>query len=328
MKYILVLLLAVSASTFAAAPSYRIVDTIAIGGEPRWDFIYVDSIHHRLYVSHGTQTEVIDTQTDKRVGTISDTVGVHGIAIADALGLGFTSNGKDNSVAVFNLDSLKRLATIAVGTNPDAIVYDPATQRVITFNGRSKDATVIDANRLAVIGTVAIGGKPEVAAMGKGGNVYFNIEDTKEVAALNPKALTIAQRYSIQACESPSGLAIDRQYRVYSVCDNKLLVVTTPEGKVVGQAPIGAGPDGVAWLDGYAFSANGLDGTISVVGETSAGKFEAVATIATQPGARTITADEMTHKLYLPTADLQPASADGKRHGIADTFRVLVLEKQ
>ena len=127
-----------------AAPEYKVSGTIAIGGEARWDYLYVDSEQHRLYVSHGTQTEVIDTQTDKIVGTIADTAGVHGIAVANDLGLGFTSNGKDDSVTVFDLSSLKTRNTVKVGGNPDAIVYVPGSRRVVTFNGRSKDATVVD----------------------------------------------------------------------------------------------------------------------------------------------------------------------------------------
>ena len=328
MKYFFLLLLAASVDVFAATPAYKLADTIKLGGEARWDFIYADNSQHRLYVSHGSQTEVIDTQTNKHIGTITDTGGVHGIAVANDLGLGFTSNGKSNTVTVFDLGSLKLRSTISVGTNPDAIIYNPSTQRAITFNGRSNDATVIDAHRLEVIGTVVIGGKPEVAAIGQNGNIYFNIEDTDEIASLDPKAITLTHRYSIKPCEGPSGLAIDKQQRLYSVCENKMMVIATPDGKLIGQAPIGARPDGVVWLDGYAFSANGGDGTISVVGETLAGKYETVATITTAPGARTITADEKTHKLYLPTADLQPAGADGKRQGIADTFRVLVFDKQ
>jgi YVTN family beta-propeller protein len=312
---------------WAAAPSYKVVDKITLGGDARWDFIYADGSQHRLYVSHGGQTEVVDTQTDKPVGTISGTAGVHGIAVADDLGLGYTSNGRDNSVTVFDLATLKQRATIKVGENPDAILYDPATQRLITFNGRSKDATIIDAKRGEVVGTVALGGKPEVADIGKDGAIYLNIEDTSEVVVIDPKTAKLTQRHSIKPCDSPTGLAVDTQKRVYSVCDNKLLVVTSPEGKLLGQAPIGAGPDGVVWLDGYAFASNGKDGTISVVGESSAGKFETVATIATEPGARTITADSSTHKLYLPTADFKIGS-DGKRQGVPGSFRVLVVDRQ
>lgn len=321
------LCLALTSGAWAAAPDYKVIDKITLGGDARWDFIQVDSAQHRLYASHGGQTEVVDTQTDKLVGTITGTTGVHGIAVADELGLGFTSNGRDNTVTVFDLTTLKQRATIKVGDNPDAILYDPGSQRVITFNGRSKDATIIDAKRGEVVATVAVGGKPEVADIGKDGAIYVNIEDTSEVVVIDPKVAKLTQRYSIKPCDSPTGLAVDGQKRVYSVCNNKLLVVTSPEGDLLGQATIGAGPDGVVWLDGYAFASNGKDGTISVVGETAEGKFETVATVVTEPGARTITADAATHRLYLPTADFTIAP-DGKRQGVAGTFRILVLDRQ
>lgn len=321
------LCIALTSVTWAAPPDYRVIDRITLGGDARWDFIYVDSSKHRLYASHGGQTEVIDTQTDKLVGTITGTAGVHGIAVAGELGLGFTSNGRDNTVTVFDLNTLKQRATIKVGDNPDAILYDPGSQRVIAFNGRSKDATIIDAQRGEVVATVALGGKPEVADIGKDGAVYLNIEDTNEVVVIDLKATKLTRRYGIKPCDSPTGLAIDGQQRVYSVCNNKVMVMTSPEGDLLGQAPIGAGPDGVAWMDGYAFASNGKDGTISVVGETTDGKFETVATIVTELGARTITADAATHRLYLPTADFQ-IGPDGKRQGLPGTFRILVLDRQ
>lgn len=312
---------------WSATPSYKVIDRITLGGDARWDFIYVDSSQHRLYASHGGQTEVVDTLTDKPVGTITGTAGVHGIAVADDLGLGYTSNGRANTVTVFDLATLQQHAKIKVGDNPDAILYDPATQRVITFNGRSRDATIIDAKRGEVVGTVAVGGKPEVADIGKDGAIYLSIEDTGEVVVIDPKTARLTQRYSIKPCDSPTGLAVDTRKRVYSVCDNKLLVVTSSEGKLLGQAPIGAGPDGVVLLDGYAFASNGKDGTISVVGKISAGRFETVATIVTEPGARTITADPFTHKLYLPTADFK-IGPDGKRQGVPGSFRILVVDRQ
>jgi streptogramin lyase len=311
-----------------AAPEYKVSGAIAIGGEARWDYLYVDSEQHRLYVSHGTQTEVIDTQTDKIVGTIADTAGVHGIAVANDLGLGFTSNGKDDSVTVFDLSSLKTRNTVKVGGNPDAIVYVPGSRRVVTFNGRSKDATVVDTKTAKVLGTVTIGGKPEFAQVDPAGMVYFNVEDSAELAVLDPSTLKLTHRYPLKPCESPTGLAIDGQRRLYSVCENKMMVVSAPDGKTIAQVPIGSGPDGVAWLDGYAYSANGADGTISVVGTGSDGKFQNLSTIATAVGARTIAADPATHKLYLPTADFKPAENGAKRQGIPDTFRILVLENK
>jgi len=323
----LILLLLNLPAAFAAAPSLKEVDRVRIGGEARWDYLTVDSVQHRLYVSHSTVTEVIDMQSDKVVGVIADTAGVHGIAIARDLGRGFISDGKADMVTVFDLATLKTLATVKVGGNPDAILYDPASRRVMTFNGKSHDVTIIDAARGAVVATVPVGGKPEFAQLGEGGNAWFNVEDTNELAVLDPAAGKVVRRESIAPCESPSGLAVDDHRRLYAVCENRQMVIVGADGKVLGRAPIGAGSDGVAWLDGSAYSANGQDGTISVVAETSPGHFETVETVVTAAGARTIAADPASHRLYLPTADFQPAVAGARRAGVPGSFYVLVLEK-
>lgn len=322
-------LLALPLAVHAGPPSLKEVDRIHIGGAARWDYVSVDSANHRLYVSHATQTEVIDTQTDKLVGTIPDTLGVHGVAIAADLGLGFISDGKSDSVTVFELATLKTHASIAVGGNPDTILYDPASHRVLTFNGRSKDVTLIDAVHGTVVATVAAGGTPEYAQPGEGGLVWFNVEDTNEMAVLDPAQGKIVRRVALAPCEVPSGLAVDDRQRHYAVCQNRQMTVVASDGKVIASATIGAGPDGVAWMDGAAFSANGRDGTISVVRETAPGRFETTETISTAAGARTIAADPATHRLYLPTADLQPPAASGaRRTGVAGSFYVLVLEKR
>ena len=327
MKTLLPALLALPLSTFAAPAALQVVDRIHIGGEARWDYLAVDSAAHRLYVSHATQTEVIDTRTDQPVGTIPDTAGVHGIAIAADLGTGFISDGKADAVTVFDLATLKTLATIPVGGNPDAILYDAASRRVMTFNGRSHDVTIVDAAQRKVVATVPVGGKPEFAQMGEAGRAWFNVEDTGEIAALDPVAARLVARQPLAPCDSPSGLAVDDQRRLFSVCENKLMKITAPDGKPLGSAPIGGGSDGVAWMDGAAYSANGQDGTISVVRETAPGRFETTATVATAAGARTIAADPATHRLYLPTAELEPAAKAGERRkGVAGTFYVMVLE--
>jgi YVTN family beta-propeller protein len=321
------LLLALPLAANAAAPSIKEVGRIAISGETRWDYLAVDSAAHRLYVSHATVTDVIDTQSDKLVGTIADTAGVHGIAIAADLGSGFISDGRANAVTVFDLKTLKTTATIAVGTNPDAILYDPASRRVMTFNGKSQDVTLIDAESGKVVATVPVGGKPEFAQRGANGEVWFNVEDTNEIAVLDPRSARLVRRVSLAPCDSPSGLAVDDRERLYAVCENRQMVIVGADGKVLGRSPIGAGADGVAWLDGAAWSANGQDGTISVVRETAPGRFETLATLATEVGARTIAADPATHRLYLPTAALQPAAKPGERRAaVPGTFHVLVYE--
>jgi len=329
------LLLAFTVSAFAAPPAYKVVNKIKIGGATRWDYVYVDSANHRLYVSHATQTEVIDTATDKLVGTIPGTNGVHGIAIANDLGRGFTSDGMDNDVTVFDLKSLMVLSKVKTGTNPDSIVYEPVTHRVLTFNGRSSDSTVFDAKTGEVIAaSIPVGGKPEFAQVDGKGHVYFNLEDKNEIGEIDAKAAALTKHYSIAPCDGPSGLAINpKNDYLYSVCGNKMMIVSDPAaGKVIATPAIGQGPDGVAFDDGYAFSANGRDGNITMVGETSPGKFEPVATIPSQQFARTIGADQKAHKLYLPAAEYGPppaAPAGGGRPGraqaIPDSFEIIVL---
>jgi YVTN family beta-propeller protein len=321
------LISAFGADALAAGPDLKLVDTIKIGGAAKWDYLYVDSAAHRLYVTHGTQTEVVDTTTNKLVGMIADTQGVHGVAIADDLGIGFTSNGTTNTVSVFDLATLKTTSTIAVGTKPDAIVYAPASHKLVVFNGKSNDISVIDAKTLKVLSTLKVGGKPEFSTVAADGNVYFNLEDISQIGSVNLATDQLGATHSLKPCEEPTGLAIDGQQHLYSVCDNNLMMITNTAGKVIGSAKIGSGPDGVAFLDGFAFSANGVDGNLSAVAEVN-GKFQTVATIPTQTGARTIAADPATHRLYLPTADFQPGGTGEKRVGMADTFRVLVYEKQ
>jgi YVTN family beta-propeller protein len=331
----LLLLFAVSAVAFCAAPTYKVTGKIKIGGEGRWDYVYVDSNNHRLYVSHATQTEVIDTTTDKVVGTIPGTNGVHGIAIADDLNKGFTSDGTDNDVTVFDTKTLKVLGKVKTGTNPDSIIYEPVTHRVLTFNGRSSDSTVFDAKTNEIVAAaVPVGGKPEFAQVDGKGHVYFNIEDKNEIGEIDAKTATLTKHYSIAPCDGPSGLAIDPKKDVlFSVCGNKMMIVSDPvAGKVLASPAIGVGPDGVAFDDGYAFSANGRDGTITMVGETSPGKWDAVGTIMTQNSARTVGSDQKAHKLYLPAAEFgppPPPPAGGGRAGRAqalpDSFSIVVV---
>src|ERR1700680_3230055 len=253
------LLILTAAAAFAAAPTYKVVTKIKIGGAGRWDYSYVDSNNHRLYVSHGTQTEVIDTSTDKVVGTIPDTNGVHGIAIADDLGVGFTSDGGDNDVTVFDLKTLAVKTKIKTGQNPDAIIYEPTSHRVFTFNGRSSDSTAIDAKTLTVVtASIPVGGKPEFAQVDGKGHIYFNVEDKNEIVEIDAKNALVSRRYSIAPCDGPSGLAIDPKNILFSVCGNKMAIVSDPAaGKVLATPAIGGRPDGVAFDDGYAFSANG-----------------------------------------------------------------------
>ena len=320
-----------AAAVFGAAPAYKVVNKIKIGGATRWDYVYVDSANHRLYASHMSQVEVIDTAADKLVGTIMGTTGVHGIAVAADLGRGFVSDGGDNDVTVFDLKTLAVISKVKTGQNPDSIIYEPVTHRVFTFNGRSGDATAIDAKTGSVLAaSIPVGGKPEFSQVDGKGHIYANIEDKAEIIEVTAKDNLVSRRYSIAPCDSPSGLTIDLKGRLYSVCENKLMIISDPAaGKVLGTAPIGPGADGVAFDDGYAFSANGGDGTITMVGETSPGKFEVIANIPSNRSARTIGSDQKAHKLYLPTAEIGTGEEKGGKKGrpalVPDSFMILVV---
>lgn len=326
-----VLLIAMHGAFAVAAP--LVVATIALPDPVRWDYVSVDPAAHRLYVAHRERVDVIDTRDNTAMLQLAPTPGVHGAAAASDLDRVFTSNGADGTVGVFDAISGKLLQTVKAGQNPDAIVYEPVTHRVFAFNGKSSGVTVIDARSLQVLAdSVAVPGTPEYAVADGHGHVYFNIEDKSELAVLDAETLQIQRHYSLAPCEEPSGLAIDPKGRLYSVCQNGLMVVSDPtQGRVIGQAPIGRGADGVALLDGKAYSANGRDGTISVVAETTEGRFETIATVPTAQGARTIAAEPNMHVLFTPTANFKslPASTvakPGRPEAIPGTFRVLVLK--
>lgn len=326
-----VFLIAIHGAFAVAAP--LVVAAIALPDPVRWDYVSVDPAAHRLYVAHRGRVDVIDTRDNSVVLELAPTPGVHGVAAASDLDRVFTSNGADGTVGVFDATSGNLLKTIKAGKNPDAIVYEPVTHRVFAFNGKSSDVTAVDARSLKVLSdAIAVSGTPEYAVADGHGHVYFNIEDKSELAVLDAQTLQIERHYSLAPCEEPSGLTIDQKGRLYSVCKNGVMVVSDPtQSRVIGQAPIGRGADGVAWLDGKAYSANGQDGTISVVTESARGRFETIATVPTAQGARTIAADPNEHLLFTPTADFKSLSQPdvakpGRPEAIPGTFRVLVLK--
>jgi DNA-binding beta-propeller fold protein YncE len=285
---------------------YHVVARIPLPGEGGWDYLSVDTAAHRLYVSRSTHVAVIDLDKDSVVGDIPNTNGVHGIAFVRDLNRGFTSNGRDTTVTLFDLKTLATTSVVKVtGRNPDAIIYDPGSRRVFTFNGGGANATAIDPQSGKVVGSLDLGGKPEAAVTDGRGHIYVNIEDKSEIVAFDPKTLAVQGRWSLAPCEEPSGLAIDRKTRrLFSVCSNALMAVVNPDrGKVLMTLPIGNGTDGAAFdaSSGFAVSSNG-EGTMTIVHEESPDSFKVVATVPTQRGGRTIALDERTHRLYTVAA--------------------------
>ena len=314
-----------------AQSNYQIARKIAVGGEGGWDYITVDGASSRIYASHATTAVVVDIKTGKVIGSIPDTKGIHGIALAPEINRGYTSNGRDSSVTAFDLTTLKPIAKFKVtGANPDCILYDPFSRKIFTFNGRSSNASVIDTRDNKVVATIPLSGKPEFAASDSKGKIYVNIEDKSTITVIDAKDYKVIQNWSIAPGEEPSGLALDNiTHRLFSVCGNKLMVVTDAEtGKVITTLPIGERCDGVTFDPGkkMVYSSNG-DGTITVVQEVDANTFKVLENAKTQLGARTIAVDKVTHHLYLPTAEFGAPVAGERRPPIKpNSFVILDVE--
>jgi DNA-binding beta-propeller fold protein YncE len=320
----------------AAAPGYHVIHRINAGGEGGWDYLTVDTASNRLFLSRGTHAMVIDLGRDSVIGDIPNTAGIHGVALAPELNRGFTSNGRDSSVTIFDYKTLAPIAVVKIpGRNPDAILYDPGTKRVFTFNGGTANATAIDATNGTVVGTVDLGGKPETA-VSEGGKIYANIEDKSEIAVFDPKTLKVEARWPLAPCEEPSGLAIDRVHqRLFAGCGNKTMaIVDMRTGKVVASPAVGDGVDAAGFDPGtqLAFTSNG-EGSITVVHEDTPDKYTVVETVPTQRGARTMAVNPKTHRLYTVSAQFGPTpapTADRPRPRapmIPGTFVVLELDR-
>ena len=330
------LLLTLTPALLAAdAPKYQVTGQFAVTGEGGWDYLSLDADGARLFISRGTHVQVVDTATGKLLGDIPETTGVHGIAVASDLGVGVTSNGKADSLTLFDLASLKKTGEVKAGTKPDAIIYDPFTHHVFAFNGKSQNATVVDPAKAAAVATIALDGTPEFAASDFKGHIFVNIEDKNEIVEIDAQKNTVLAHWPLTGCDGPSGLAIDRKnLRLFSVCSNQVMTVLDGvSGKLVATVPIGKRPDAAAFdpETRLAFSSNG-DGTLTVVHQDSADKYTVVQTVATAMGARTLALDPKSHRIYLVTAKFgaAPAATAEQPHArplmVPGSFEMLVLE--
>ena len=302
----------------SAGPGYHLEATWKLGGEGGWDYATVDSSTHRLYVTRTDRVQVIDTGNGKTVGEVPGLEGGHGTALVPDEKRGFATSGKSGTVLVFDLQTLKRVGEpIKVGQKPDAIVYDSASKHVFAFNGESDDASVIDPATARVVATIPLGGGPEFAGTDGRGTVFVNLEDKNETLAIDVQTNTVIHRWPLAPGESPSGLAVDgTKGRVFAGCHNEQMVVLDAgSGKVLATPAIGQGVDACAFdpATGCAFASCG-DGTLTVVKEEN-GSFPVVEKITTSKGARTLALDPVTHAVYLPTAEFEPAPTPAPGQG-------------
>jgi YVTN family beta-propeller protein len=311
------------------AQTYVFEKPIALPGDGGYDYLSIDKVNNRLYVSHGTAVNVIDLNTETPVGVIEGMKGVHGIAIVNKSNRGFISDGRANAVVAFDLKTLKIIATIPVDAKgPDGIIYDPFSDRVFCFNGDSNNTSVVDPNTLKQVGTVALGGAPEFAVADGKGKIYNNLEDKNSLNVIDTKTLKVIKNYPLAPCGGPTGIALDaKNNRIFTVCrENKgMSVVDIHTGKVITTIPIGAGVDAVIYDEArkLIFVSNG-DATTTIIKQESADKYSVIQTLATKNRAKTMALDTKTHKLYLSAPDFEP----GTRKIIPNSFKVLVYKPE
>jgi DNA-binding beta-propeller fold protein YncE len=322
----------------AQGAKYHVAKEIPIGGDGSWDYLSVDTTNRRLFVSHATHVVVIDLARDAVIGDIANTPGVHGAAFAPDLNRGFTSNGRDSTVTIFNLKTLAEIGRVTVtGRNPDAIYYDPSTKRIFTMNAGGS-ITALDAATGSVLGSIPVGGKPETAVGDGTGRMFVNVEDKNEIMVFDGRTMKEIARWPIDPCESPTGLDLDRAHnRLFAGCSKTSVVVDAKTGKVVATVPVGNGVDAAAFDPGtqLAFAPNGGDGTVTIIHEDSPDKFTVVGTAESRVRGRTLALDPKTHRIYVSFAKFGPVPADSSaRVGrgrsrapmIPNSFAVVVLE--
>ena len=300
---VLVFLLLISISAFSQT---TLLKKTVVGGEGGWDYLSVNAEDRQLYMSHGNQVEVLNADTHAKIGNIPDTKGVHGIVAVAALGKGFITSGRTNSVIVFDTKTLAKLSEIPTGENPDALLYDKFSNRVFVFNHKGGSVTAIDATTLKAIETVKLGGEAaEAGVSDEKGTIFVNLEDINEIISFDAKTLAIKNHFKIGTGEEPTGLAIDlKNNRLFAVCGNKkMIVLDCKNGNIVAEVPIGNRCDGVVFdsKSQTAFSSNG-EGSITAVHEDSPTKFTILETIKSEVGARTIAIDEKTHHIFTMSA--------------------------
>jgi DNA-binding beta-propeller fold protein YncE len=320
----------------AAHAEYHITARIHVGGEGGWDYLEPDPVSRRLYVTHETHVVVIDMDTLKVVGDVPDCPGMGGVALARDLNRGFTANGTDDTVTVFELDTLKTVAKWkATGKRPNQILYEPVNQRLFTFNSTGRNVTVFDAKTGTVLSTLEVDGRTEFPTTDGKGMIYDSLQDKATVIAIDAKAMKVTATYPLTPHAQPAGTIMDpKTRRIFVACRSKsFLVLDADSGKIMATFPIGERNDAAKFDPELKLAfASQADGTVAIVHEDSADKFTFVGTVKSEVGARTMAVDTKTHRLFLPSVDLGPKPAATKENPnprqppVRDSFRVIVME--
>lgn len=330
-------LIILSASTLVSAGStggYHLVKEIPVSGDGAWDYLTIDAEARRLYVSHGTQVEVVDLDSEKPVGKVADLNGVHGIAIAAKLGRGFITSGLSSTVTIFDLKTLKHLGEVPAGKSPDGVLYDSVSGRVFAFNHHGDNVTVFGASDGKTAGTIELGGEPEFPVNDEKGSVWVNLENKSTLVRIDAQSLQVTGRWPTAPCVEPASMAIDREHRrLFIGCGNQLMAVADPDtGKIITTMPIGVHVDATAFDPGTGLIFNANNGSVTIIHQDSADQYSAVETVTTKLKANTLAVDPKTHKVYLPSATVTvpQATPEIPRPVVIrapGTFKILVLDK-
>jgi len=307
--FTLVLALALSGAAASAQsePSYKITKEVALGAPDRWDYVVFDPVLDRVYVSHSETVTVVDAASGKVIGHIDGITGTtHGIASVHALGKGYTDDSKAGIAVSFDLKTLKIVNRIKAEPDADGIVYDPPSGHVLVIDGDSGKVTVIDPKTDKAVATIDAGGGLEFGVSGENGKFYVDGAEKGEIVRMDTATNTADAHWPMPGCVKPHGLAVDRANAIlFASCANKVMTILSAKtGVVLATLPIGDGTD-FAEFDakrGLAFSSN-REGTLSVIAEKSPTSFEALPSVATQMGARTMALDPKTGRIFLVAAD-------------------------
>jgi DNA-binding beta-propeller fold protein YncE len=316
----------------AAPPGYHVLSTYAIGGTGGWDYVAFDSVGHRLFIARQTRVQVIDPETGKLLGEIPGMTRAHGIAFAYEFNHGFATSGTDSTITMFDLKTLQVLGKEKGQLDADAVLYDAPSKRVFSFNGDSKNATAVDAETGKVIGNIDLGAGPEFGVTAGDGKLYVNLEDEGNVAEIDAKTMKVTRKWEMGPCKGATGLAIDRtHHRLFSGCNTKgapvMAIADYSAGKFITSIPIGPGVDAAGFDPGtgYAFASSGGDGSLTVVHEDSPDQFTLAEKVNTMVGARTMTVDPKTHKVYVISAKFEKPAGATRAQMVPDSFTLLVL---
>jgi DNA-binding beta-propeller fold protein YncE len=332
--FALVIFCAATIGFAAAAGGYHLVKEIPVSGDGSWDYLTVDPDAHRLYVSHQTQVEVVDLDSEQPVGKVTDLNGVHGIAIAAKLGRGFITNGQSSTVTIFDLKTLQHLGEVPAGKSPDGVLFDSTSGRVFAFNHHGDNVTVFGASDGKIAGTIELGGEPEFPVNDEKGSVWVNLENKSTLVRIDAQSLQVTGHWQTAPCVEPASMAIDREHRrLFIGCGNQVMAVADADiGKIITTLPIGVHVDATAFDPGTGLIFNANNGSVTIIRQDSADQYSAVETVTTKLKANTLAVDPKTHKVYLPSATVEvPKATPENLHPpvirAPGTFKVLVLGK-